>query len=367
MLADVLRHATSSDDSVVLASAADTINYHFDSLTAIGATTDLFRRLSTAYIHLKKLGPLNIDLVFSLIELGLKMPGEATTLTIFRQDLSRMENKSAFAASSPVSDHIPEISSEADPSLHAKLDQVLSSAGGIDEPTLDTIFNVLTKGLESGADKLSESDIGRYLVQLRCFQPKRFDGVLVRWITGLMTSPTRPALSRILPPLIGVGCVTLQSFLSLVRRLLSGKGSAIPNAAGLKVEVLELLVPQAPGKGGFDLVCFKVICCSKLIFQVSYRFQLANQDFLVQHSEEALDIIRDTAESIHSQHPDSSPRHSMGKLLHVLLTQDPDTPVKHCKQILSGQQPEFIAALQETIDSLFGSPRPGWSPRVWPS
>jgi Transcription mediator complex subunit Med12. len=48
MLADVLKCASSSDDSTVLASVADTTNCQFDSLSVIGATTDLFRKLVDA-------------------------------------------------------------------------------------------------------------------------------------------------------------------------------------------------------------------------------------------------------------------------------------------------------------------------------
>lgn len=64
MLADVLKHATNSDDSIVLASAADTINHHLDPFYVIGATTDLFRRLFAAYCRLKRLGTASLDLLF---------------------------------------------------------------------------------------------------------------------------------------------------------------------------------------------------------------------------------------------------------------------------------------------------------------
>lgn len=254
MLADVLKCASSSDDSTVLASVADTTSCHFDSLCVIGATTDLFRKLVDAYAGIKRYGMPNLDLIFSLIELGLRVPNELNTVSILRQDLSRMENKSIMAASSPVSDHIPDSFSDTDPLFREKLDQLLMSGNVMDEPTLDTLFGTLIKYLESGDDKarLPANDICRYLAQLRSFQTKHFDGLLTRWVCGHLQSEDRSTLLRILPSFIGVGCVTIRSFLSLVKRL--DHSTAIPNAAELPAELLELLVAPVEDGRYLDLV-----------------------------------------------------------------------------------------------------------------
>ena len=90
-----------------------------------------------------------LDLIFSLIELGLRIPSELNTVAILRQDLSRMENKSIMAAYSPVSDHIPDNFGDTDPFLREKLDQILLTGNVMDEPTLDAIFSALTKHLEA--------------------------------------------------------------------------------------------------------------------------------------------------------------------------------------------------------------------------
>lgn len=255
MLADILRIASSSEDYTVLASIADTTNCHFESLCAIGATADLFRKIVDAYASLKRFGIPNLDLIFSLIELGMRIPNELNTVTILRQDLSRMENRSAVAASSPVSDHVPDSLGDADPLFREKLDHLLLSGNFMDEPTLDSIFNTLTKHLESGnhGAKLSANDTCRYLAQLRSFQPKHFDGILARWVCGHLRTPDRCTLLRILPPLIGVGCVTIQSFLSLVKRI-SYSAKVIPNAASLPADLVALLVTRTEDDGYLDLV-----------------------------------------------------------------------------------------------------------------
>ena len=263
MLADIVKQASTSEDNTVLASAVDTVNYHCDSFSIIGATTDLFRRLVDAYYILKRLGTADLDLIYSLIELGLQLPNESNTLAILRQDLSRIENKSAQAAPSPLSDHIPDSSSETDLSFLEKLDQFLSSGSGMDEPTMDVIFDALIKVLEFGGGqaKLSANEACRYLAHLRPFHPKHFDARLVRWTSGILESPTRPELSKVLPPLIGVGCVTIQAFLLMVKRLLQPKPGTpnVPRVEELQMDLLELLISPVSGQSRYyDLVC--LIC-----------------------------------------------------------------------------------------------------------
>lgn len=260
MLADVLKQATNCDDNIVLASVADTINYHFDSLSVIGAATDLFKGLIESYARLKRLGAPGLDLIFSLIELGLRMPSEFNTVALLRQDLSRIENKSALAAPSPLSDNLSMAFNDADSSFQEKLDQILFSGGGMDESTMDSIFNSLTGALanENGHVKLSANDICRYLAYLRSFHPKRFDARLVRWVCGVLKSPSRFAMVRVLPPLIGVGCVTIHAFVMLVKKLLQSEriASVVPKVTDLQLDLLELLVPQEPSGSRYtDMVC----------------------------------------------------------------------------------------------------------------
>ncbi|PKX91641.1 mediator of RNA polymerase II transcription subunit 12 [Aspergillus novofumigatus IBT 16806] len=349
ILADVLKQATVCNDGIVLASAADTVNYHFRSFCVIGATTDLFKRLVESYARLKRLGSTSLDLIFSLIDLGLRLPGELNTVALLRQDLSRIESKSSMAAPSPLSDHIPSAFNEADPLFLLKLDQLLSSASGIDESTLDTIFNLLIKQIESsgGHAKLSVNETCRYLSYLRPFHPKRFDIMIVRWICGLLRSTTGGILSQVLPPLIGVGCVTIQAFVSLVRRLLKSE-NMISNPRDLRIDLLQLLVPPPAGQ-------------SRYFDMVTYRFHLSRKEFMFKHPEEVFDIIRDAIALIDSQSQEGNCRqgqvdlgHSAMALLQILLTKNPESAVQHCTEKLIGQHPSAVTVLTRALDSLLG-------------
>ncbi|KAF7591900.1 RNA polymerase II mediator complex subunit [Aspergillus hancockii] len=352
MLADILKQATYCDDDVVLASVADTVNYHFDSFCVIGASSDLFRGLVESYTRLKRLGSASLDLLFSLIELGLRLPSEFNTVALLRQDLTRIESKSALAAPSPLSDSIPTALSDVDPSFQEKLNQLLSSGGGMDESTMDTVFHSLTKILGSGGSlaKLSANETSRYLAYLRPYHPKHFDTMLIRWICGLLKSSTL-LMSRILPPLIGVGCVTLHAFVFLVKKLLQSQkvAAVIPNLSGLRVDLLRLLVPPGSGqKRSADLV--------------TYRFHLAQQEFFVKHPQETLDIISDAVALVDSQEQNTGLDSKQSiitncaiKLLDILLTQNPEITVQYCLQGFIGKHPTSMSVLQRALDNLLGS------------
>ncbi|KAL5358219.1 mediator of RNA polymerase II transcription subunit 12 [Aspergillus floccosus] len=358
ILADVVKQATSCDDNIVLASAADTVNYHFDSFCVIGATLDLFRGLVESYARLKRLGTPNLDLVFSLIELGLRLPHECNTVALLRQDLLRIESKSALAAPSPLSDNPSTAINEADPFFRSKLDQLLSSGGGMDESTMGSIFASLTNILAGRNEdvKLSANETCRYLAYLRPFHPKHFDAMLVRWVCGLLKSSARSTMPRILPPLIGVGCVTIHAFVFLVKKLLQSEriASKIPDQGRLKMDILELLAPPAPGQSRyFDLV--------------TYRFHLAQQEFLLKYYKETLDIICDAVSTDTAAGGISSElRSSATTLLRLLLAQEPEDVVRCCLQKISSQRFAFTSILQDTLDQLLQSVSlQGMSSHVW--
>ncbi|KAI9374661.1 mediator of RNA polymerase II transcription subunit 12 [Aspergillus egyptiacus] len=348
ILADVIKQATECDDAIVLASAADTISYHFDSLCVIGATSDLFRALIGSYARLKRSSTLSLDLIFSLIELGLRIPEESSTVGFLRQDLARVESKSALAAPSPLSDHIPGGLADVDASFQDKLDQLLSSGNGIDESTMCTIFSSLTKflGNDNGTGKLSANDACRYLAYLRPYGPKQFDVMLVRYVCGLLKSSSHPTMSHILPPLIGVGCVTIYSFVLLVKKLLAPDkvNQLIPNLDSLRLDLVELLVPQRDVTP--DLV--------------AYRFRLAQQEFLLKYPMEALEIINDALPLVHTRNEETDRGARRGDLadgakalLHTALVQTSSVVVDYCTKKVNGHT-SFTTLLEKAVDSLLG-------------
>ncbi|KAJ5632913.1 hypothetical protein N7490_009252 [Penicillium lividum] len=354
MLADVLKCASTSNDFVVLASVADTTNFHFDSLSVMGATSDLFRKLIDTYAIIKRFSTPSLDLMFSLIELGLRIPRECNTVLILRQDLARLGNKAILAASSPVSDHIPDSCGDTDSLFREKLDHLLLSGNVMDEPTLDTIFHTLTKQLESqlGKAKLSANDTCQYLAQLRSFQPKHFDGILIRWVCIHLRSSDRSTLLRVLPSLIGVGCVAIPSFLALVRRL-SYSTSPLPNSENLPDELVDLALAVPPEDRYSDI--YSPPTKDSFRDLISYRYHLSQQEFLAKSFDEVLEIVGDAASAVDMNDVRNKDRQaSLVMILRELLVRNPGCVEQSCMKKLVNRYPNAIGTLRTALDSLLG-------------
>ncbi|KAL1962441.1 hypothetical protein VTN77DRAFT_9712 [Rasamsonia byssochlamydoides] len=357
MLADVLSDAANSDNVLVLASAVDTVNRHFDCFSAIGALNDLFKSFFEAFARVKQSGLPIYDLVFSLVELGHRLPGEVNAVVVLRQELSRGDRKFTLAASSPVSEHMAETLNDANSLFNDDLEQFLSSGNSMDDNTLVMIFQKLSQQLELCDDqgKFSASTICRHLVQLRSFNPKHFDLLLIRWIEGLLKSSTRPKLSNILAPLVGVGCVTLPAFSAMVKKLMLSEStrSAIPHLAELHLDLLELFVPDSNRVSFTDLL--------------SYRFRMAQEEFLSKHSDEALGIIQNTAAYLATQAAQpgfDSVRSSFDNyiipLLRDLLIRHPESMTQRCIHSLLERYPLTVDVVRRTLNLLLGfHERPG--------
>lgn len=249
MLADILKTASKSLDITVLVSAVDTLNYHFHAFNAIGAVNDLFKSFAESYLRVSKANSPVQDLISSLLDVGIRLPNEAASVTTLLRDLARFGRKFSVAASSPVSDHMADSLNITNPTLSEELDQLFSSGNSMEEQTMGRIFDTLTKRLGVGnvEGAICPNKTGKYLAQLRAFNTKSFDALMIKWVVSILKMDSRPRLPKILPPLIGVGCVTIQGFFTLVKKLLNSNSDkdAVPNVAALYVDMLELLEPEA--------------------------------------------------------------------------------------------------------------------------
>ncbi|OJD27562.1 hypothetical protein ACJ73_01041 [Blastomyces percursus] len=311
MLADVLKYASGSDNVTVLASAVDTLNCHLDSFNAIGATSDLFKSFTSAYAKISKTDLSVQDLIASLLDVAIKLPGELSTVSLLRRDLLQRDRKLAMAACSPVSDHIVDPLNTSNPTFSEELDQLLTSGNSMDEPTMGRIFDSLCKRFHAGSvnGEQCAHDTARYFAQLRPFNAKLFDNLMIKWVISVLRSSPRPNLSTILPPLIGVGCVTLHSFYVLARALLHSDAHkrTIPDLAELRISMIQLLdFRLSNGNGSQDLV--------------TYRFKIARQEYIRQFSGEALSLIHDLLADLSEDGTDSLPKQFSNELLSTVVT-----------------------------------------------
>ncbi|KAK2783012.1 RNA polymerase II mediator complex subunit [Emmonsiellopsis sp. PD_33] len=367
MLADVLKHSSGSDDVAVLASAVDTLNYHFNSFNAIGATSDLFRSFTTAYVRISKTELALQDLITSLLDVGIKLPTELSTVSVLRRDLAQRDRKLAMPASSPVSDHIADTLNTANPTFTEELDQLLASGNSMDEPTMVRVFDSLSKRLQSGSidGKQRASETARYFAQLRTFNAKLFDHLMIKWVILMLKSHSRPSLSTVLPPLVGVGCVTFQGFYALTRSLLQSdkQREAIPDLMGLRFNMLKLVESRSSSETGPQDF-------------ISYRFRIFRQEYTSQFCPDIISTIQDllaenTQDGTLRQDSRSSLDNTVLPLLCELIVRHPrlvgidsadrlldkypacyDLAHQALGFLLGSQVPSGVAAAEETIESI---------------
>lgn len=244
LLADILKHVSSSDDPLVLVSAADTLLYHIDAFIIIGASVDIHKSLLEAYSHVNKADPAVMVLISSLLEVAIKLPNEGLTAALLRRDLCRFDRRSAMVVSSPVSDHPTEIFDPACEGFPNALNQCLNSGCGMDDASISRVFDRLTEKLQNSREiDATSQETSRRLSLLRTFNPKHFDGLMVKWITSVLKCPSRPCLLTFLPSLVGVGCVTLHAFFTFVGGFLKSEvhRDAIPDVPELRFQMVALL------------------------------------------------------------------------------------------------------------------------------
>lgn len=93
--------------------------------------------------------------------------------------------------------------------------------------------------------------------------------------------------------------------------------------------------------------------------QVSYRFQLAQQEFLARNSEAALEIVCDAVAFLGTGNANTTSKYtnlesSMVMLLRELLVRNPECAAQSCMQKLVNQYPAAMGILQKALDLLLG-------------
>lgn len=217
MLADILKLASGSSSSRILASITDTLNLHRTTLSAIGALKDLFdilldRQCSLAVIQ----SPESRILLNSLCELSATIPGAKDIHLQLSQEVARNACKTAVDACSPVSDHVAEVLQKSDGEFSDEVEKLLSSGNSMDAPTLARLFQVVITQIEGSWTQTAPGPqrYGALLERLRTFDTKHFDTMFALWLEHMIRRTERPSLSRVLGPLISAGCVGFRDFLN---------------------------------------------------------------------------------------------------------------------------------------------------------
>ncbi|KUJ07380.1 RNA polymerase-like protein II mediator complex component Srb8 [Mollisia scopiformis] len=305
MLADVMMIVASSNDPEVLASCADTLDLHLETFAAIGALKGLFDNLISRLRTLsKETDSIPRGFLVSVAELAARLPEQELTAQHLAQDLLRSDRKTAADACSPVSDHMA-IVETAEVDFTDEIEKVLASGNSMDQGTLDRLFHRIILRSEESWEKSPEQQrsCGLLLTRLRTFDSKHFDVLMAAWVTRLLQTKARPALTKVLSPLISFGCLILRDVVLSYNLLVD-----TPDNQGAALEMLALLMEP----------CLMPDIITK---QEAYRLRLKQSHMLKDYPRETLLIIRKAFESCPSD--DNSPQHLHATELQSLLDSSP--------------------------------------------
>lgn len=300
ILADVLNLASNSNDQELLASVADTANYHFDVFSAIGAASDLFNRLTEQNRAVTAGRPPSKALLVSLIDLGAHFPGRSETVQHLCGQLALCEQKSAVAVCSPVSDHIAEALQSAESNFTDEFEQLLTSGTSMDKQTMTRLFSTLMKRIEYSWEQSGDEpyNLGILGSRLRNFDSKHFDSLMLSWVESLLLSTSRPELNRTLLPLVSAGCLSLRAIVVCARMLIEGTEpkETRDDVARAMVDILELIAPiedvqpyimnqvRCTDASGISLT-------TNRYFKATYRFRLEQRRFLIARPVDTIFVI----------------------------------------------------------------------------
>jgi mediator of RNA polymerase II transcription subunit 12 len=247
ILADVVGVATSSLDSSVLASAADTMHYHLKAFRAIGAFDFLFGRVVTRYAAIRTIRFPERELLLSLASLARTVHVDGQLLQLLNHDLSRLDQKNSIAACSPASDNMGEISQNTASHSDDEIERILSSGNSMDQQVMARVLRKITCNLKEQLSngQLQSDNHSVWLHRLRSFDEPTFDLVLNEWLTSCLTNHQVEALRVALPHLVASGCLALTSFLDALQAYVSKSKTGQPEMTfQTAVKGLESLLPS---------------------------------------------------------------------------------------------------------------------------
>jgi len=219
ILADVIGIATSSLDSAVLATAADTLNYHFKAFRTIGALDPLFGRLAMRYAAIRTVRYPERELLLSLQNLARVVRPDGQMSQLIFYDLSRLDQKNSVAACSPASDSMGDVMQHKGTFSDDEIERILSSGTSMDQQMMARVFRKIVSNLHDhvAKDYSSFENYSAWFWRLRNFDEAAFDLVLHEWSISCLTAGHSEAIELAVPSLVSAGCMTLMSFLDDMR------------------------------------------------------------------------------------------------------------------------------------------------------
>ena len=260
VLVDIIKLCVTSENEQLLASVTDTVNYHHDTFSALGAFHDLHSRLFRAYLSMRSGSGLPRRFIHSLISLGYIVPSNLISVTSLQQDLARGDRTLAVAACSPVSDGMAECLQQAGPTFTEEFEAVLSTGNRMEEQTMTQLFNVLAGRLEKGQYQTqAENDeiLCALHARLRIYRIAQFDDLIAAWLQKLLVA-AKSRVEQLLPVLISTGCASFEACVDILIRVMESQKDPSGQALLMHPEVANFLAMIDAAEKDTDPISYKI-------------------------------------------------------------------------------------------------------------
>ncbi|ERF76809.1 hypothetical protein EPUS_07989 [Endocarpon pusillum Z07020] len=260
VLADIISLCTSSADEMLLASITDTVSYHLDAFSALGAFEDLHSGLFQAYMCMRTNSELPRHFIVSLVSLGSLVSSNLVSLSILQQDLARGDRSLAVAACSPVSDGMAESLQQAGPSFIERFETVLSTGNRMEEQTMTQLFNVLARRLEKGHYQIqAENDevLCALYARLRVYRLAQFEALIATWLRKILNT-ANSRVKQLLPVLISTNCISFEAFVDILIEAMDDNEDPTTEVFPVRSHLIGFLAMIVAAENGLDSVSYKL-------------------------------------------------------------------------------------------------------------
>lgn len=219
ILADVIKICCNSIDIMVLTVASETVNYHFEIFSAIGAAKDLFQALYDRYEEFCSQAVKHKSLTESLSDLNLRLPNSRTERGHFQYRLLVPDQISTLSACSPISDYISEQLHPSESAFIESVEQSFTSGTLMEKQVLEKVFKKITAELQKswvGSGDKPVSNLTDLLLRLRSYGVSIFETLLYQWLDRFFMSTPRPRLQDVMPSFVCAGIITLSTVIERI-------------------------------------------------------------------------------------------------------------------------------------------------------
>lgn len=278
VLADVLGFVANLPQESLLASVVDTINRHADTLSAIGAFSDLQEKVCRMYLALRPSKLPMTTLATSMLGMHRRHPTKTISTRLLQQDLVQGDRGSTAAACSPFSDGVAESLQQAGSHFFDDFEAILQTETNMNAQTMEKLFAVLIERIEKqnlDGDHLAElRTLCQLLARLRLCRLSQSAALITAWVERQMRQGEWRTTTALLVDLLGTGCLSFDMIMDCANEVMKDK---TPRRSALSALIISLLTAQAIGAD-----------------PVIYRFETERMRYIKENSMATLEILTRT-------------------------------------------------------------------------